>query len=88
MQRYFALLIAAHRPGKPQPFSAIVIAVLKQMLEHRHPQPCLQLARGQQQQGNCTGDTQKAKLQPARHITPDIGQPLGDTDHGDHVTAN
>ena len=29
-------------PGKPQPFGAVIIAVLEQMLDQRHPQPAAQ----------------------------------------------
>ena len=42
VERRRAFVLAANRAGKAQPFGAVIIAVLKQMLGQRHPQPAAQ----------------------------------------------
>ncbi len=73
---------AAHRVGEAQPFGAVVVAMLEQVLRQGHPEPPAQPARRQHGQRRPRRRARRSRAGPAAaRSLPSIGQALRDEDH-------
>ena len=79
---------AAHRIGETNPFGAVVIPVLEQMLGQHDTQPAAHFWRRQHRQRCHARQQQKSKLQHAAVITPDIVNALRDQHHHHQIDAD
>ena len=78
----------ANRAVEPQPFGAIIVAVLEQVLDDRHPQPAPQPLRGRQGQRSDRGDHDKADLQQYGIVASSKSKPLRRRHHRDQIGAD
>ena len=78
----------ADRAVEAQPFAAIVVAVLEQVLGDHDLQPAPQPGRGQRDQRERAGQRQEAQFHHPREIAAGMGQPLRDGEHRQQVGAD
>ena len=76
------------RAGEPQPFGAIVVAVLEEVLGHHDIEPAAQALRGDQHQHQHGRGKDKAELGEHRRPAAQPGHRLRHGDHEQHVPAD
>ncbi len=78
----------SHRFGEPQPFGAVVVAMLEQVLGQCDPEPAAQPSRVPHRQRDSRGERHHARLDQPVELPARISQALSEQDHHGQVGAD